>query len=159
VSESYEAAETATVGSGPRVPEPRVPEYSPPPPTTTSAWGGWVTFAGITIVLIGVVHVIEALVALLDSDKYLVGSNGLVLQLSYTTWGWIHLVLGVVLILTGVGVLNGNALARIVGVAACGLSALLTLSFLAANPLWAAIVITLDVFFIYAICVHGDEAH
>jgi uncharacterized membrane protein len=154
MSENSQQERTA---SAPR--EPSVPEYVPPPSPPRSAWGGWVTFAGITLVLIGVVHVIEGLVAVLDPDTYLVGSSGLVLQLDYTAWGWIHLVLGVVLVLTGVGVLNRNTLARVVGVGACALSALLNLTFLAAAPVWALTVIALDVVFIYAITVHGNEVH
>src|SRR3954447_593837 len=108
------------------VPAPRgpsVPEYSPPPEPEHSAWGGWVTFAGITITLVGVVHAIEGLVALVEPDHFLVGSSGLVLTLSYTAWGWIHLVLGVVLVVAGVGVLNRNRVSRWIGIVACGLSA------------------------------------
>jgi len=128
-----------------------------PPPATKSAWGGWVTFAGITLALVGVVHVIEGLVAVLDPDQYLVTSRGRLFHIDYSVWGWIHLVLGVVLICTGVGVLNHNKVARIVGVVAAGLSALVNLSLIGAAPVWALTVIALDVLFIYAISVHGGE--
>jgi len=134
-------------------------EYTPPPEKPTSAWGGWVTFAGITLILVGVVHLIEGLVALLDPDQYVVGSRGLVLHLDYSAYGWIHLVLGVLLVLVGVGVLNRNPVARVAGVVLVGLSALVTLGFLAANPVWAGVMLSLDVIFIYAIVVHGDDVH
>jgi hypothetical protein len=149
-------AETARHRTPEQIPEPRVPEYTPPP-EPTDAWGGWVTFAGITLILVGVIHLIEGLVALTEPEQYLVGSRGLVLQLDYTAWGWIHLIGGVVLIAAGAGVLNRNRLARIVGVVAAGLSALANLSFLSAAPVYALTVITLDVVFVFAITVHGGE--
>src|SRR3954454_1451763 len=151
-----ETAAQATLRSG-RPPEPSVPEYSPPPEPEHSAWGGWVTFAGITLVLMGVIHVVEGLVAVLEPEKYLVGSGGLVLHLDYTVWGWIHLVLGVVLAVAGVGVLNRNTVSRFIGVAACGVSALVHLTFLDAAPVWAITAIALAVVFIYAVTVHGGE--
>jgi hypothetical protein len=157
MSESTQSSRTAqgTGVPGPR--EPSVPEVVPPPATSTGAWGGWVTFAGITLALVGCVHLIEGLLALAKPEQYLVSSRGLVLHLSYTTWGWIHLVGGVVLIVTGVGVLNHNRLARIVGVAAAALSALVTLTFVDAAPVYAITVIALDVIFVFAMTVHGND--
>jgi hypothetical protein len=158
MSESRQRSEATAPGThvpGPR--EPLVPEVVPPPSPPRSAWGGWVTFAGITLALVGAVHVIEGLVALTAPEQYLVGPRGVVLHLDYTTWGWIHLILGLVLIATGVGVLNRNGLARVIGVGAAALSALTNLAFLSAAPVYALIVIALDVVFIYAICVHGGE--
>jgi len=132
-------------------------EYVPPPPRPTSAWGGWITFAGITLALVGIVHVTTGLVALLDPGSYQVSSNGLVFQIDYTAWGWLHLGLGVAVLLTGVGVLNRRSWARIAGIAFCALSILVNLGFVAASPGWAVTVIALDVLFIYGIAVHGEE--
>jgi hypothetical protein len=132
-------------------------EYVPPPARPTSAWGGWVTFAGIVLALIGVVHITSGLVALLDPGNYRVSSNGLVFSIDYTAWGWLHLCLGVAVLLTGVGVLNRRPWARITGVGFCALSILVNLGFVAAAPGWAVTVITLDVLFIYGISVHGEE--
>ncbi|MGZ6259082.1 MAG: DUF7144 family membrane protein, partial [Candidatus Limnocylindrales bacterium] len=67
------------------------------------------------------------------------------------------LVLGVVVALTGIGLLAGNVVARVVGVVLAAVSALVNLAFIAAYPLWSAIVITIDVVVIYAIVVHGAE--
>jgi hypothetical protein len=132
-------------------------EYVAPPPRHTSAWGGWITFAGITLSLVSVFHITAALVALLEPGDYYVTSNGLVFQIDYTTWGWLHLGLGVVLLLTGVGLLNRRSWARVVGVVICSLSILVNLGFAAAQPAWALTLIALDVVFIYAIVVHGEE--
>ena len=128
-----------------------------PPPPAPSAWGGWVTFAGVTLALVGVLHVVEGLVAVLSPEKYLVRPSGLVLELSYTTWGWIHLVLGLVLVATGVGVLNRNPAARVIGAVACVVSALAHLALVNAAPVWSITAIVLAVLFLYAITVHGGE--
>jgi hypothetical protein len=128
-----------------------------PPPSSPQAWAGWVTFAGISLALVGVVHVIEGLVGVLDPGQYAVRPSGLIVTVSYTVWGWTHLVLGIVLVAAAVGVLNRNRISRIIAVVACGLSALTNIAFLNAAPIWAVTVITLDVLFIYAITVHGGE--
>jgi hypothetical protein len=122
-----------------------------------TAWAGWVVFGGVMLMMLGAFQVIEGLVALFDDGFYLVRSNGLVVDVNYNTWGWIHLLIGVVAILAGVGLLAGNMVARVVGVAAAFLSALVNLAFISAYPVWSAILITIDVVVIFAIIVHGRE--
>jgi hypothetical protein len=122
-----------------------------------TAWAGWVAFGGVMLLMMGVFHIIQALVALFDDGFYAVGSNGLLVEVDYNTWGWIHLVLGLVGVLVGVGLLTGNMAARVAGVAVAFLSALVNLVFISAYPVWSVIVIALDVIVIYAIIVHGRE--
>jgi hypothetical protein len=69
----------------------------------------------------------------------------------------VHLIIGIVGVLAGLGLLVGNMLARVVGVAAAFLSAIVNLAFISAYPVWSAIMITLDVIVIYAVIVHGRE--
>src|SRR3954468_12618902 len=123
----------------------------------TSAWAGWVVFGGVMLILMGSFQIIEGLVALFDDGFYLVRSNGLVVDVNYNTWGWIHTIIGVVGVLAGLGLLVGNMAARIVGVVVALLSAIVNLAFISAYPVWSAIMITLDVVVIYAIIVHGRE--
>jgi hypothetical protein len=123
----------------------------------TDDWSGWITFAGIMMILLGVFQLIEGLVALFSPTYYLVGSEGLVLSFSYGAWGWVHLLLGVVVVVSGLGVLVGNLLARIVGVVLAVVSAVLNLAFISAYPVWSMIVIAVDVLVIYALTVHGRE--
>ena len=122
-----------------------------------TAWAGWVAFGGVMLLMLGAFQVIEGLVALLDDGFYRVRSDGLVVNVDYNTWGWIHIVIGVIGVLAGVGLLAGNMAARIVGVGIAGLSALANLLFMSAHPLWSTILITVDVVVIYAIVVHGRE--
>src|SRR4051812_19536960 len=122
-----------------------------------TGWTGWIVFAGVMLVMLGVFHVIEAVVALFREDFYLVGSNGLAVHVNYAAWGWAHLILGVIAGLAGIGLLAGNMVARVVGVGVAMLSALANMAFVPAYPVWSLIIITFDVFVIWAIIVHGSE--
>jgi hypothetical protein len=122
-----------------------------------TGWTGWIVFAGVMLVMLGIFHIIEALVALFREDFYLVGSKGLAVHVDYAAWGWAHLILGVVAGLAGVGLLAGNIVARVVGVCVAVLSAVVNLAFVPAYPVWSIIIVTFDVLVIWAIIVHGSE--
>ena len=122
-----------------------------------TAWAGWVVFGGVMLIMMGTFQVIEGLIALFDDGFYLVRPSGLVVSVDYSTWGWTHIIIGVVAVLAGAGLLAGNMAARIVGVGIAFLSALVNLAFIAAYPVWSVILITLDVIVMYAIIVHGRE--
>jgi uncharacterized membrane protein len=128
-----------------------------PHSTDVTGWAGWVTFAGIMLILLGSFQTIEGLVAIFKNGYYLVGPEGLVVNVDYTTWGWTHLIIGILAILTGAGLLAGNTAARVAGVVLAALSAIVNLAFLAAYPVWSTIIIAVDVIVIYAIVVHGRE--
>ena len=118
---------------------------------------GWAWFAGGLMVLVGIFQVITGIVALAGTGYYTVPSRNLVVDASYTTWGWVHLILGAVLLVVGGGVALGSTVARVAGVALAMLSAVVNLAFLPAAPFAATLIIGLDVFLIYAITVHGGE--
>jgi hypothetical protein len=122
-----------------------------------TGWAGWVVFAAVMLIMLGTFQIIEGLVALFDDGFYLVRSNGLVVDVDYNTWGWIHLAIGVVGVIVGLGLLAGNMAARIVGVGIAFLSALVNLAFISAYPIWSTLMIVLDVIVIFAIIVHGRE--
>jgi hypothetical protein len=122
-----------------------------------SAWAGWVVFGGVMLIMLGALQIIQGLVALFDDEFYVVRPSGLVLEIDYTTWGWVHLLIGAAGVLAGLGLLAGNMVARVVGVGVAFLSALANLAFISAYPFWSTIVIAIDVIVIYAIVVHGRE--
>ena len=122
-----------------------------------TAWAGWVVFGGVMLIMMGAFQITQGLVALFDDGFYAVSSNGLVVDIDYNTWGWIHIVIGLVGLAVGIGLLAGNLAARIAGVVIASLSALVNLAFTSAYPVWSVIVIVLDVIVIYAIIVHGRE--
>jgi hypothetical protein len=128
---------------------------SPAPPVT--AWAGVVVFAGIMLLSLGLFQMTEGAVALVNEDYYLVTSNGLLLEMEYTAWGWVHLALGLLALVAGTGVLLGRLWARIIGILIAFLGALLHVMFLAASPLWCTILICLDLLIIFGLAAHGRD--
>src|SRR2546423_3767463 len=110
-----------------------------------SDWVGWVFFAGLMMILVGTFSAIQGLVALFNSGYYLVGSEGLIVHVNYAGWGWLHLILGILVLLAGFGVMSGNTASRVIGIVLAVLSAIVNLAFVAAYPIWSTIVIVLDV--------------
>jgi len=123
----------------------------------TSAWVGWIAFAGCVMVIVGTFHVIQGLVAVFDDNYYVLPKSGLLVSTDYSTWGWVHTIAGVVVILAGVCVLAGQIWARVVGTLLALLSAVLNIAFIAAAPLWSLTMIALDVVIIMALTVHGSD--
>ncbi|EHR51836.1 hypothetical protein SacmaDRAFT_3622 [Saccharomonospora marina XMU15] len=128
------------------------------PEPQSFGWLGWVVFAGVIMILMGAFHAITGIVAILDPGFYVVGQDGLVVSVNYNAWGWVHVGVAALVILAGFGVLAGQLWARIVGIVLAVLSAIVNLAFLPAYPVWATIIIALDVVVVYALAVHGGEA-
>jgi hypothetical protein len=122
-----------------------------------SGWVGWIAFASSMMILLGTFQAIQGFVAIFDQGFYHTTESGLVVNVDYTAWGWTHLLLGVLLAVSGVGVLMGNLLARTLAVIFVALSVIVNLLFIEAYPLWSIIIITVDVLVIYALVVHGRE--
>jgi hypothetical protein len=127
------------------------PRYAP------SGWTGWITFAGVMMIMIGSFHVVQGLVAVFNDSYYLVTKSGLTVHLDYTVWGWTHIIAGLVVIGAGFALFAGQMWARVIGVVLAGLSALLNFAFIASYPFWSTIVIAMDVFVIMALTVHGKD--
>jgi hypothetical protein len=122
-----------------------------------SGWVGWILFAAVILVLVGAFHVIQGFVALFKDDYFLVGSSGLVLNVDYTAWGWIHIVGGVIAVAAGLALFRGKMWARVLGTVVACVSAVVNVGFLAAYPVWSITVIAMDVAIIMALTVHGSE--
>ena len=122
-----------------------------------SGWVGWVIFASVVMITLGLFHIIDGLVAIFEKGYYLVTSSHLMVHIDYAAWGWVHLAIGVLFLLTGFGVLAGLLWARVIGIALAVVSAIVNLAFLAAYPVWGVILIALDIVVIYALAMHGRE--
>jgi hypothetical protein len=118
---------------------------------------GWVIFAGIMMVMLGTFQAIEGLIALFKDTYFVVPRSNLVVSVSYTTWGWVHLLLGILVAAAGLGVMAGQMWARLVGIVLALVSAVVSIAFIAANPVWSTIIIVIDIVVIYALTVHGKE--
>jgi hypothetical protein len=126
-------------------------------PASPSAWAGWIFFAGMVMILIGVFQATAGLVTLFQDRLLAVRADGLPLSVDYTAWGWLHLVLGLLLAVAGMGVMVGQTWATVVAVGLAALSALANMVFIAAYPFSSAVLIALDLLVIYALVVHGGE--
>lgn len=124
----------------------------------TDDWSGWISFAGIMMILLGIFQLLEGLVALISPTYFLVAAEGVVLSLSYSTWGWVHLLLGALILAAGFGVMAGKVWARAVGIVLASLSAVANLLFIAAYPMWSIIVIAVDIAVIFALATNRRGA-
>ena len=131
--------------------------YTPSRRPQATGWVGYVVFAGVMLIMLGGFQAIEGLVAIFRDEYFLVTRSGLLLTMDFTAWGWTHLILGLIAVGTGIGVLLGQTWARVTGIIIAVLSALANIAFLPAYPIWATIIIALDVLAIYALAVHGRE--
>jgi hypothetical protein len=131
--------------------------YSSEPDQT--GWTGWIVFASFMMFMLGSFQIVQGIVAIFDDGYYAVTSKGLLVNVDYTAWGWVHLVLGLLVIGAAAGLLAGNMAARIVAVLLAGISAIVNLAFIEAYPIWGVIIIAVDVMVIYAVTVHGRELH
>jgi len=126
--------------------------------SSKSTWGGWLLFAAFLLGLTGGFNIIQGITALTKGeDVFVVGKRGL-LVFDYNTWGWIMLVLGVVMILVALGLNGARGWARITALVLIGVHALTQIGFISAQPLWSLLVIGIDVVIIYALTVRWDEA-
>lgn len=123
----------------------------------STAWVGWIVFATAMMVISGMFSIIWGIVALVRDEVFLVGRKGNVVNLDYTTWGWVNLILGAVVFVAGLALLRGNIVARIIAVILAMVSMIGNLLVISAYPIWSTIVIAVNVLVIYAITVHGRE--
>jgi hypothetical protein len=112
--------------------------------------------AGILMMVAGSFGFLEGLAAVVKEQYYVVGPN-YIYEFNVTTWGWIHLILGLGLGLAGFFVLRGALWARIVGVGAAALVGVANFMWLPYQPVWSVTIIALCVLIIWALTVHGRE--
>ena len=124
------------------------------PPKNTAV--GLTVFAGVMMIMLGVFQAIQGVVALFNDTFYVAGQKW-VFQFDITTWGWIHLIVGALIVVAGFFVFRGAVWARAVGIGIAAISAVLNFMWLPYYPVWAILIIALDVFVIWALAVHGRD--
>ena len=115
---------------------------------------GAALFAASMMLLIGAFQAIAGLVAIID-DTYYVVTRNYTFDLDVTAWGWIHLILGVVIFLAGVSLFSRKPWAGYLAIALAILSAIANFFFIPYYPFWAIVVIALDVFVIWGLTRPG----
>jgi hypothetical protein len=116
---------------------------------------GWVTFAGVMLLIAGVLNVIYGIAAIGDS-KFFINDSKYILS-NLNTWGWITLIIGVIQLFAAFSLWSGNLYGRIIGIGAAGLSAIGALLSIPAYPFWSLAIFALDIVIIHQIATRGTE--
>ena len=128
---------------------------SEPTEPSISGWAaGGVTFAATLAALVGVFQILQGLVAVFNDEFYVVTRN-YTFDLDVSAWGWIHIIVGVLLLFIAFGLYSGALWAVIGGLAIAMLSALSNFFFIPYYPIWALLLIGLDVWIIWSLTRPG----
>ena len=113
-------------------------------------------FAGVILVTLASFQILEGLSAVLKDNVYASGLN-YAYEIDLTTWGWIHLVIGVIGVAVGLGILASQAWANILGILFAVISALSQFMFLPFYPFWAILLIGMNILVIWALATRLTE--
>ncbi len=117
---------------------------------------GLTALAGILMLMLGGWWIFAGLVAIVNSEFYVVTQEW-IFEFSTTSWGWTHLILGIVVLFAGIGVFSAAVWARTVGAILAGTSGLVAFAWLPYYPVWGILLVTLSVFTIWALTAHGRD--
>jgi hypothetical protein len=126
-------------------------------PAETSGWVvGFTVFAAVMMIMVGVWQALAGLIAIFENEVY-VPTRSYLFELDLTSWGWIHLVLGLIVAFAGWGLLSGKTWARVVGITLAAISATANFLFIPYYPFWSILIVALNIFVIWALTAHGRE--
>jgi hypothetical protein len=112
--------------------------------------------AAVILVLAGVLHAMQGVVGLVNNEFYVATQNW-IFKFDATTWGWVHILVGLVAIGTGIGLFYGAVWARTLGVIVAAVSIFANFVWLPYYPVWAILIIAFDFFVIWALTAHGRD--
>lgn len=116
-----------------------------------SGWAsGGIGFAAVMLMLIGVFQIVAGLAAIIEDQFFVIGRE-YAFNLDVSAWGWLHLLLGVLLVITSLGLFGRQLWAGLVAIFLASLSAIANFFFIPYYPFWALLVIALDIWVIWAL--------
>lgn len=121
-----------------------------------TGWTGWVAFASIAMMFVGVVQAVYGFAALFNQNWY-VATDSSIYLFDIGTWGWSMLALGALVFVSGALLMAGNAFGRTMGVLFAAVGIIVNLVWLAATPVWSILGLVLYSLVLYAIIAHGGE--
>lgn len=116
---------------------------------------GWVTFAGVLLMIAGVLNVIWGIAAIADSSFFVEDTRYILSGLN--TWGWVALILGILQVFAAFSLWSGGLYGRVFGIGTAGLSAIGALLSIPAYPFWSLAIFALDIIIIHQIATRGTE--
>jgi len=116
---------------------------------------GWTVFAGMVLVVVGSLDALWGLAGVLNDEVLVVGGHGAIVA-DISTWGWVHLILGSIMAVTGMALFTGSSTARWLAVVFVGVNAIAQIVWFPAAPLWTFLMIVLDVTILYQLTARWD---
>lgn len=116
---------------------------------------GWTVFVGCILLIVGSLDALYGLAAVLNNEVILVGGHGVIVA-DITTWGWVHLILGSIIALSGIGLFAGMSAARWAAVFFVTVNAIAQIVWFPAAPLWSFLMIILDTVILYQLMVNWN---
>lgn len=115
---------------------------------------GLIYFAAVMMIMIGIFHAMNGFMAIVHKLFFHTPPN-YVFAFNVSTWGWVHLIVGIAILLAGFGVLSGSVVARTIGVILALVSAIAGFAFIPYYPVMAIVFIAVDILVIWALTLHG----
>lgn len=123
---------------------------------SSTGWVGWIYFAAALLLVNGGMQIVAGLTGIFHGNFYAT-YNGTALFFNYGTWGWIHLLFGIAIVATGIGLITGKLWSQVAAIILVILAAISHMTFLSVYPWWSIILLIIDGLIIYALTMHGDE--
>jgi hypothetical protein len=123
------------------------------------AWSGWIGFASLMLMIIGAIDFFQGLIAVIRKEYYAFTPQGLII-FNVTTWGWLAMILGIILFLVGLGLAGGAGWARWVAIILIAVNLLGTLGWLgnSSTPVWSLTLVALQIIVLYALTARWRDA-
>ena len=124
----------------------------------SSQWAmGWAAFAGTMMIMLGIWWIMAGAVALFGDGGFYVATEEWVFKMNAPTWGWIHVFVGIVTLLSGFGVFVGATWARVIGVIIAVIAGVVAFAWMPWFPVWAIMLIAISVTVVWALTAHGRD--
>jgi hypothetical protein len=122
-----------------------------------TGWVGWVWFAAFSILAVGLFNIVAGVAAAFSPNNVLSWTNNGVAVVDVSTWGWVHIILGALLVAAGLALFSGAGWARLVAIVLVVLNLIAQFVSLQTTPFWSLVIIVVDLVILWALTVHGDE--
>jgi hypothetical protein len=117
---------------------------------------GIVFYAAMMLIIAGIFQAVEGFIAIIN-DNFYARPNSYAFTMQAAVWGWIHIILGLLITAAGIYLFTGKLWARLIGIAAAVLSAVANFLFIPYYPIWSTLVLVLDLLAIWALAFHGRD--
>jgi hypothetical protein len=122
-----------------------------------TGWVGWVWFAAFSILAVGLFNIVAGVAAAFSPNDVLSWTNNGVAVVDVSTWGWVHIILGALLVAAALALFSGAGWARVVAIILVVLNLIAQFVSLQTTPFWSLVIIVVDLVILWALTVHGDE--